>query len=79
MSTVDYLLYKICIVSLQFRILLKRDICTSFTKFLRRVAEMGLEVLPSFVGVSSAIPFCCAILKTPGLVEYDVCFCDRFT
>jgi hypothetical protein len=77
LHAVDYLLYKICIVTLQFQ-LLKRDICI-FTKFLMRATEVGLEVLPSFVGFKSAIPFCYVVLETPGLVEYGIRFCNHFT
>ena len=44
-----------------------------------RSMEVGLEVLPSFVGFRLAVPVCCVILETPGLVEYGVHFCDRLT
>jgi hypothetical protein len=74
---VDYLLYKICIATLQFGIL-ECHIC-GLTKFLMSTAEVGLETFPSFANFRSAVPCCYVVLETPRLVENDVSLCDHLT
>ena len=69
LHAVDYLLHKICIVALKFRIF-KCDIC-SFAKFLMRATEVGLEVFPSFLKfcrLQLVALVCDVILETPRFV-----------